>query len=228
MYGGQDVFEELDFVGGLHKSASRDYRGRVMNADKAECAVIAKQYGKAYWDGPRQFGYGGYRYDGRWRAVADQMASHYALESSMKILDVGCGKAHLLYEFTQAVPGIEVRGVDISEYGLLHAKDEVKPYLQSASADKLPFEDSSFDLVFSINTLHNLEIAPLYSALQEIVRVSRNSAGYIVVESYRTEREKVNLLYWQLTCESFYSPQEWIWIYKENGYTGDFGFIYFE
>lgn len=222
------MLEEIDFVGRLHRRAERDYIGRVVEHDKAECAAIAKRYGADYWDGPRHLGYGGYKYDGRWRIVAEQMAEHFDLKPGMRVLDVGCGKAFLLYEFTQVVPGIEVVGVDISEYGIANAKEEVRPYLKLASAQNLPFEDGYFDLVYSLATLHNLKLPDLHRAVQEIDRVSKGDAAYIMVESYRNEREKMNLLYWQLTCESFYSPEEWAWIYRETGYTGDYGFIYFE
>ena len=219
--------QEFDFVGKLHKRTERDYVGRVLEHDKAECATVAKQFGADYWDGPRQCGYGGYNYDGRWRIVAEEMAAHYQLKAGMRILDVGCGKGHLLYEFTQVVPGLDVAGIDISDYGVANAKEEVKPFLKVAGADELPFGDNEFDFVYSMTTLHNLKIAELYTAVQEIVRVGRGDA-YVMVESYRNEREKVNLLYWQLTCESFYSPEEWAWIYERNGYTGDYGFIFFE
>ena len=104
----------------------------------------------------------------------------------------------------------------------------MRPHLKVESAQDLPFDDRSFDFVYSLATLHNLKLPDLYRAVQEIARVGRGNDAYIMVESYRNEREKVNLLYWQLTCESFYSPDEWAWIYKTNGYTGDYGFIYFE
>ena len=222
------MLKDIDFVGSLHRRTERDYVGRVTEFDKAECATIAKQYGQEYWDGPRQFGYGGYSYDGRWRPVAEAMAKHYGLEAGMRILDVGCGKGYLLYEFSQVVPGLDVVGIDISEYGIANAKEEIQPCLKVAQATELPFDDNSFDFVFSLTTLHNLKVFDLNTALQEIVRVGKGDAAYLLVESYRNESEKVNLLYWQLTCESFYSPEEWLWIYKENGYTGDYGFIYFE
>ena len=222
------MLEEIDFVGQLHNRTERDYVGRVVEHDKAESAAVAKQYGEDYWDGARQYGYGGYSYDGRWRVVAEEIAKHYGLEAGMRILDVGCGKAYLLYEFTQVVPGLEVAGIDISEYAIANAKEEVQPFLKVAGADDLPFDDDEFDFVYSLTTLHNLKIFELYKAVREIVRVGHGDAAYLMVESYRNEREKVNLLYWQLTCESFYSPAEWAWIYKQNGFTGDYGFIYFE
>lgn len=217
---------ELDFLTSVHKSTPRNYLDRVVQYDKAQCAEVAIQFGKDYWDGQRQYGYGGYTYDGRWRKVAQEMAQHYGLEPGQKILDVGCGKGFLMYEFTQVVPGITVTGIDISAYAIEHAKEEVQPFLKVANATHLPFPDQGFDFVVSINALHNLYNYELSQALKEMERVGKKK--YLVVESYRNEREKANLLYWQLTCRSFYTPKEWEWFFKESGYTGDYGFIYFE
>ncbi|MBI3508842.1 MAG: class I SAM-dependent methyltransferase [Chlamydiia bacterium] len=217
----------IDFISPLHRKTKRDYLGRVNEAPKAEVATIACQFGQEYWDGDRKYGYGGYKYDGRWRAVADLLKEHYGLKAGDTVLDVGCGRAFLLYDLTQAVPGLSVKGVDISEYGIRTAKEEVRSCLQVADAAKLPFPDHSFDLVISINTLHNLPCAKLESALKEMERVGKKNK-YLVVESFRNEEEKVNLLYWQLTCRSFYSPEDWQWWFKHCGYTGDNSFIYFE
>jgi len=217
----------LDFITKTHKATARNYVARVLEADKAECAEVAIKYGKDYWDGDRKYGYGGYKYDGRWRSVARSIAEYYQIRPGDKILDVGCGKAFLLYEMTQVIPGVHVTGIDISEYGLENAKEEVKPFLKLASATDLPFGDRSFDFVVSITTLHNLHNYELKRALREIERVGKQKK-YVVVESYRNEREKANLLYWQLTCRSFYKPEEWEWFMKESGYTGDYGCIFFE
>lgn len=219
--------QEVDFLAKYQKATARDYVARVVAHDKAECAAVAKKWGEEYWDGPRQYGYGGYRYDGRWLPFAQEIARHYDLKPGDRVLDVGCGKAFLLHELTRAVPGIEVAGLDISEYGIAHAKEEVRPYLRVGNCVDLPYDRRSFDLVFSINTFHNLKINELKSAVQEVERVGKNKK-WICVESYRNEREKANLLYWQLTCMSFHTPEEWVFLYKEWGYNGDYGFIYFE
>ncbi len=217
----------VDFVGRLHKATKRDYLQRVLEHDKATCAEVAVQWGKDYWDGDRKYGYGGFTFDGRWRPVAEDMVRHYGLKPGDRILDVGCGKGFLLYEFTRVLPGLEVAGVDISPYAIENAKEEIKPYVRVGNAAKLPYDDRSFDLVVSITTLHNLYLCDLWSALKEIERVGRG-AKYVEVESYRNEREKANLLYWQLTCRAFHTPVEWEWFFKQVGYMGDYSFIFFE
>lgn len=219
--------ERIDFTQVLHSSTKRDYVARVVEFDKATCAEVASRFGQDYWDGERQYGYGGYRYDGRWRPIAERMAKHYGLRPGMRVLDVGCGKGFLLHEFTQVVPGLEVAGIDVSAYGIENSKEEVRSSLQLGDAATLPFADDSFDLVVTLGTLHNLGIENLWSAVSEIERVGRGGK-YIMVESFRNQREKANLLYWQLTCKSFYSTDDWEWLYRKIGYTGDYGYIFFE
>ena len=217
----------VDFLSPLHRQTKRDYLERVTSHDKAECAIVAKRFGQEYWDGDRQYGYGGYRYDGRWLPVAEAKASHYGLKAGDKVLDVGCGKAHLLFELTRAVPGLDVAGVDLSTYAVEHAPEDILDSLRVGEAQSLPFSDDQFDLVLCINTLHNLYVDDLERAVVEIERVG-SGAAYVVVESYRDEAEKVNLLYWQLTCECLYTPSEWEWLLARFGYTGDHSFIFFE
>ena len=221
------MLKQIDFLQKYNMSSKRDYVGRVTQFDKAACAEKAKQWGFDYWDGDRRYGFGGYKYDGRWFTLAKEIAEYYSLKPGDKILDVGCGKGFMLYEWTRAVPGIQVAGLDISQYAIDHAKEEVKPFLVQGHARQLPFPDKSFDFVYSNTTLHNLYCYDLDKAIREIERVGKKNK-WICVESWRNEREKANLLYWQLTCESFYTPDEWRWWYQQCGYTGDYGFICFE
>lgn len=220
----------IDFLSVVHKSTKRDYLARVNDPDfpKAKAAELAKKWGHDYWDGDRRINYGGYKYlPGRWEKVARAMVDHYGIKPGDKILDVGCGKGFLLYDFTLVVPGVEVYGIDISQYAIDNSKEEVRDRLQVGNATKLPWPDKHFDLVYSLNTLHNLHCYDLDMALREIERVGKQNK-YICVESYRDETEKANLLYWQVTCEAFNTPWEWEWWFKQTGYTGDHSFIYFE
>jgi protein-L-isoaspartate(D-aspartate) O-methyltransferase len=220
----------IDFISAVHKKTKRDYLARVNDPGypKAKAAALAKQWGFDYWDGDRRICYGGYRYlAGYWEKVARAMAEHYGLKAGDKVLDVGCGKGFLLYDFTKVVPGIDVTGIDISSYAIENAKPEIRDRLQVGNATSLPFPNGSFDFVLSITTLHNLHCYDLDKALREIERVGKKHK-YICVESYRNETEKANLLYWQVTCEAFNTPEEWEWWFKQTGYAGDHSFIYFE
>jgi SAM-dependent methyltransferase len=220
----------IDFLSAVHKSTKRDYLARVNDPDypKAKAAELAKEWDFDYWDGDRRICYGGYHYmPGRWAPVAKAMIDHYNIKIGDKILDIGCGKGFLLYEISLLVPGAEIFGIDISDYAIANTKEEIKNRLQVGNANQLPFPDNHFDLVYSITTLHNLHNYDLDKALREMQRVGKKNK-YLCVESYRNEEEKANLLYWQVTCEAFCTPEEWEWWFKQTGYTGDHSFIYFE
>ena len=215
-----------EFVTPLHRATARKYIERMCD-DKVACMRKAKEYGPDYWDGDRRFGYGGYHYlPGRWKPVAEAMVKQYGLRAGSKILDIGCGKGFLLYEMQLLVPGLELHGIDISAHGLEHRHPELRGDFRIHRAqDPLPWPDGHFDLVLSLNTLHNLRIFELQAALSEIQRVGRQ--GYLLVESYRDEQELFNLQCWALTCESFFDVEEWLWIYDRFGYRGDYEFIFF-
>ncbi|EHI48713.1 methylase involved in ubiquinone/menaquinone biosynthesis [SAR116 cluster alpha proteobacterium HIMB100] len=218
-----------DFMSSVHKSTKRDYLARVNDKDypKPYAASLAKKWAFDYWDGSRKINYGGYKYDGRWANVAAQMVQHYGIKAGDKILDIGCGKGFLLYDFTQVCPGVEVIGLDISEYAIQNSLPEIKDSLKLGNANNLPFNNDEFDLVVSLTTLHNLHAPDLYRALREMERVGKQHK-YLCVESYRNEQEKANLLYWQVTCEAFNTPDEWDWWFELTGYNGDHSFIFFE
>ena len=215
-----------NFVTRLHTSTKRNYISRMID-NKIYCMKISKKYGQDYWDGNRRFGYGGYKYiPGRWSNVAKSLIKNYKLTNNSKILDVGCGKAFLLYEIKKLLPKIKICGFDMSKYALNSAKKEIKKSLFFHKAqNKYPFKNNQFDLVISLGCLHNLKIFEIKNALTEIQRVGKKA--YIMLESYRNEKELFNLQCWALTCESFFEKKEWIWIYNRFGYKGDYEFIYF-
>ena len=217
----------VNFVTKLHQSTKRNYIERMIN-EKVECMNKAREFEYDYWDGERKFGYGGYKYiKDRWKQVAEDLIQNYNLDNNSSVLDVGCGKAFILYEMKKILPNLKISGFDISKYGVENAKEEVKDFLFTHNAkDKFPFKDDHFDLVITLACLHNLKIHDLENSIKEIQRVGKNS--YIMVEGYRSELELFNLQCWALTAESFFDDDEWLWIFNKCNYSGDYEFIYFE
>tara|TARA_Y100000389_G_scaffold65608_1_gene61711 strand:+ start:857 stop:1522 length:666 start_codon:yes stop_codon:yes gene_type:complete len=220
---------EIDFISKLHKATKRDYLARVNDKKfpKYKAAELAKKWNYHYWDGSRKINYGGYKYiKGRWTPVIKKICKYYNLKNNAKILDVGCGKGFFLKDLKDYNDTFEVHGVDISKYAIKKSHPDVKSFITESNSNKLNWKDNYFDLVVSFNTLHNLHNYDLFKSLKELERVGKKK--YLVVESYRNEKEKMNLLYWQVTCEAFNTPAEWKWWFKNTNYKGDYSFIYFK
>lgn len=189
-----------------------------------EDRAIAKRFGEAYFDGPRTQGYGGYRYNPRfWMPVAEDLRDAYGITAGTKVLDIGCAKGFLLHDLRQAVPGVEVYGLDVSAYGVQHSMDDVRPRLVQGTAERLPYPDAAFDVVLCVNTLHNLPVDLCKLAVREIVRVTRPGGhSYIQVDSWLTEQQHQDFLNWQLTAQTFFDPEGWRRLFAEAGYGGDY------
>ena len=198
----------------------RDYDKRAQEKTP-EVVRIANQFGKEFFDGERKYGYGGYKYDGRWKAVVKRMKEYYKLPENAAILDIGCAKGFLLNDFKEIMPNCSIAGIDISNYAIENSLTSVKHFLKVASADNLPYPDKSFDLVISINSIHNLCLPRLKKALKEIERVSRKSS-YITVDAWRNEYEKENLFKWVLTAKTMMHADDWKILFKKVGYHGDY------
>jgi len=192
--------------------------------DAKDPAVVAEacKFGEMYFDGPRDYGYGGYKYDGRWGPVARDMIEHFGLEPGMRVLDVGCAKGFLVRDMLAECPGLEVFGLDISEYAMMNCHPDVVGRLHLGSADHLPFPDDSFDCAISVNTIHNFDRDGAKRALQELVRVTRNpDKTYVQVDAYRTAEQKALFESWVLTAKFHDYPEVWVQLFEEAGYTGD-------
>jgi SAM-dependent methyltransferase len=212
--------QEIDLLVNYPKS-KRNLDERAETKTEADRA-IARQFGQEFFDGDRNHGYGGFNYMSKfWAPVIPTFQNHWGLSSESSVLDVGCAKGFMLYDMSRLIPGITVKGVDISDYAIKHAKEEVQEYLQVADARKLPFDDNTFDVVISINTVHNLEEEECSTALQEIERVSRGSS-FITVDAFRDEEEKERMFKWNLTARTIKHVVDWSTFFDRIGYTGDY------
>lgn len=187
-----------------------------------EDRAVARRFGKDFFDGDRKHGYGGFSYNPRfWQPVIPTFREHFGLTAKSSVLDVGCGKGFMLHDLAQAIPGITVKGIDISTYAIENAIEDMKPHVRAADARKLPFLDKSFDVVIAINTIHNLERSECAQALREIERVGRGKS-FVTVDAYRNDEEKELMYAWNLTARTIMSVDEWKLFFSEAGYTGDY------
>lgn len=209
---------EIDLLRALPRT-KRNIQKR-LEAKNPEVVRVAREYGQVYFDGAREFGYGGYRYDGRWVPVARDIVAYFGLKPGMRVLDVGCAKGFLVKDLMTVCPGLEVFGLDISEYALMNCEPETVGRLHLGTGSKLPFPDRSFDCVLSLNTIHNFERAEAVRAMAEIQRVSGGRA-FVQVDSYRTPEQKEIFESWVITAKFYDYPDGWLKVFAEAGYTGD-------
>lgn len=211
---------EIDLLANYPKS-KRNITKRGNTKTEAD-RMIARQFGKAFFDGARDHGYGGFSYHPRfWEPVIPDFQKHYSLNEKSSVLDVGCAKGFMLYDMARLIPGITVRGIDISDYAIENVIEEMKPHCQVACATQLPFPSKSFDCVISITTLHNLKKPDLIKALQEIERVKKKYS-FITVDAYHDDIEKKRMQAWNLTAKTILHVEEWKKLFEEAGYTGDY------
>ncbi len=190
-------------------------------ANKEENRRLALEFGFEYFDGTREQGYGGYRYDGRWVAVAKRLVELYGLKPGHRVLDIGCAKGFLIKDLMDTLPGIEAFGVDVSDYAIRHSHPDAAGRIARADCAHLPFADGSFELALAINAIHNLAPADCMQAVRELQRVSPN-AGFIQVDAFRTPEERRLFEDWMLTAKTYLEPEKWLELYRQAGYTGDY------
>ena len=211
---------EIDLLKNYPKS-KRNLDKR-LSEKSPEIVKIARKFGKEFFDGDRKFGYGGLTYHPKyWVNVVKDFVEYYKIKPDAKILDVGCAKGYMVYDFKRQYPGLEMHGVDISEYAIKNCHPEVKDNLQVGKAESLKFEDNYFDLVISINTVHNLELKDCVNSIKEISRVSKGNS-FITVDAYNSDEEKERMFKWNLTAKTIMSTNDWKDTFKKIGYNGNF------
>jgi SAM-dependent methyltransferase len=212
--------QEIDLLANYPRTKrSVEERGQTKTeGDRA----IARRFGREFFDGERGQGYGGFSYNPRfWQPVVPTFKSHFSLKSGDSVLDVGCAKGFMMHDMAELIPGLVVKGVDVSDYAVGNAMPDMKPHVQVASAVKLPYADKSFDVVISVNTVHNLARKECGQALAEIQRVARRGA-FTTVDAYHDEAERLRMEAWNLTALTIMHVDEWKAFFDSVGYTGDY------
>lgn len=212
--------QEIDLLENYPRT-KRDVTKRFEEKTEQDRAV-ARQFGRDFFDGDRRHGYGGFGYMPRfWQPVIPTFQKHWGLTAGSSVLDVGCAKGFMMHDMADLIPGITVKGIDISDYAIETAIDTMRDHVSVADAKDLPFDNDSFDVVISINTVHNLDLDECKTALREIERVARKGA-FVTVDAYRSDEEKERMYAWNLTAKTIRSVDEWIELFDEVGYSGDY------
>ena len=203
------------------KNISRDISSREKNKNKN--VKLASKFGFEYFDGHRDQGYGGYKYDGRWVAVSKRAFKKYNILDGFRILDIGCAKGYFVKDLKDLNSNIKVFGIDISNYALQNCHPDVVGDLKQGDARKLPFPDNSFDLIFSINVIHNFSKNECVKAIKEMNRVSRRKENiFIQVDAYNDKKDLELFKKWVLTAKTCLKPNEWEKLFIDANFMGDF------
>lgn len=220
------MMQEINWFGTLPTQCREDLL-KIRKNISAQDRQKMLEYSEEYFDGQSAYGYGGYQYDGRFATVVQRWIDHYHITKEAKILELGCAKGYILYEFFKQ--GItDLHGIDISDYAISNVPREIHDKCRVGSAHDLSmFADNSIDFVYSKDTLHNLTPTRVDQAIAEIARVSKGP-GFLQINSYANDNQKMGLETWVITIKTIRSAAEWLAVYKKHNYQGDYHFLTFD
>ena len=176
---------------------------------------------KEYYDGQRINGYGGFKYDGRWKKLLPKMIKKYKLTKNSKVLDLGCKKGFLLKDLNILIPGIKSCGIENHSYALKKAV-KCKSKLIKSEYYKIPFKNKHFDFVIALNSLYMQNLGDVIKSLKEIERVSKKS--YVVLASGENDEERNKFYRWTLIGTTILLKKEWKTLFKKIKFKGDYYF----
>jgi len=185
--------------------------------------LIASKRDFHFFDGDRNYGYGGYVYDGRWRIIAENIIKTYSLKSNEKILQINSEKGFLLKDLKDHNQGLNVVGTETSNYAIKNTLSEVKEDIIFSQPNKLPFDDNYFDFVLALGVVYTASLDDVIKIIKEIVRVSRKHS-FITLASYSNMEDYFLFRDWTLLGTSILKKKEWIEVLKYCSYTGDYFF----
>ncbi|MBT4354840.1 MAG: methyltransferase domain-containing protein, partial [Rhodospirillaceae bacterium] len=186
---------EVNILNDYPQPTAPRFVGRDMRTISHRIAAIKRD--RNFFDGDRNFGYGGFKYDGRWVPIAERIIKHYKLESSSRLLHLNCEKGFLINDLKNIRPSLQVAGTETSDYAIAHAMKEIKDTITKISSIKLPFPNNSFNLVIGLSYVYIHSLKGAIQALKEITRVSTGDA-FITLATYETEEDYFLFKDWTL------------------------------
>lgn len=186
---------------------------------------IAAAYRDArYYDSERNNGYGGFKYDGRWKLAVNSMCDEYGLTEKSAVLNLGCEKGFIMHDFHEKFPDMKICGADVSSYAIENAMPSIKQHITHLDTfAKLPYADNEFDFVTAIGVIYTLTLYDAICCLKEIQKVGKGKS-FITLGAYRNDEEFKLFRYWTLLGATILHVNEWVEVLEHAGYTGDYTF----
>lgn len=213
----------------LFEEYSKNSKKRYLKKNTRE--LISNKYlaslkGKSFYDGHRNHGMGGYKYDKRWNSVAQKLINFFKLNNKSNILLLNAAKGYLLFELKKILPGANIYGIEESKYAISKSKKEVKKFMKFNEGYKIPFKKNYFDLVFAPGYVYEFSLKDIIKALKEIKRVSKKKENiYITLGSYFDQVSLKKMKHWSLLGTTILKEDEWEYILKNLNYAGFYEFV---
>lgn len=186
--------------------------------------IISGYRDKNFFDGDRNFGYGGFKYDGRWQKVAKKIVDEYNLSLDSSFLQFNCEKGFLVNDVKSVLPKARVHGLETSDYALSTAMDNIKKNLKKVNNYyDLDIRDNSYDFIIAIGVVYTYSLSDAIKCLKEIERIGKGKS-FITLASYTNEEDYWLFKDWTVIGTTILKKEEWIEVLNHANYTGDYFF----
>ena len=199
-------------------------RASFANKRRIKNKIIAWNLNKEYYDGSRINGYGGFKYDGRWKKIADNICNEYKLDNKSSFLQISCEKGFLLKDIKSKYPKMKIEGIETSKYAIENSEKEARDHIKFAENYlNLNYVENEFDFILALGVVYCQNISDGIKILKEIQRVGKGKS-FITLASYEDANDYWLFKKWSLLGVTFLKKEEWKQLLQHVKYTGDYSF----
>ena len=186
--------------------------------------IVATYRDKDFFDGNRNYGYGGFKYDGRWKSVAEKICNEYKLNNSLSFLQIGCEKGFLLKDLKDKYKKMRIDGIETSNYAITNSIPDAKENIKYCNNyTDLEYGDSEFDFIFALGVVYTHNLTNAIKCLREIQRVGKGKS-FITLASYENRDDYWLFKQWSLLGTTILRKNEWRKVLSHVNYSGDYSF----
>ncbi len=213
---------EFNLLSDYPKSQSKRYVSENLRTIKHR--IVASYRDKEFYDGDRNYGYGGFKYDGRWEKIAKKITNEYNLDNKSSFLQLGCEKGFLLHDLKNILPNLKIHGLETSDYAVKNSMEDVKKYIRKTkNYIDLEYEDNKFDFILALGVVYTHNLSDAIQCLKEIQRIGKGKS-FITLASCETMKDYWLFRQWTLLGTTILPKNDWIEVLNHANYTGDYYF----